>query len=111
VATDIAARATASTNRVTVTVLSTVTNTVPGGLAVTRTWRATDACGNYSDCSQTVMLTGLADLSVGIVSSANPALVGSNLICTITVSNNGASRWTKSWECCPKMCRTKFYGC
>ncbi len=57
VAMDIAARATASTNRVAITVLSTVTNAIPGsGLVVTRTWRATDACGNFSDCSQTVTL-------------------------------------------------------
>jgi hypothetical protein len=56
-ATDIAARAVASTNRVTISVLSTVTNALSGGLNVaTRSWRATDACGNFSDCSQTVTM-------------------------------------------------------
>jgi autotransporter-associated beta strand protein len=55
VAMDIAAQARASTNRVVITELSTVTNAIPGtGFGVTRTWRATDPCGNFSDCSQTV---------------------------------------------------------
>ena len=88
--TDIAARATASTNRVAIAVLSTVTNAISGGgFVATRTWRATDACGNFSDCSQTVTVTPEADLSVEIVSSASPALLGTNLIYTITVSNGG----------------------
>jgi uncharacterized repeat protein (TIGR01451 family) len=92
---DMAARAKASTNRVVITELSTVTNAVPGsGFVVTRFWRATDACGNSSDCSQTVTVTGQADLSVGIVSSASPALLGTNLIYTITVSNGGPSTAT-----------------
>jgi hypothetical protein len=52
---DIAARAKASTNQVAIVVLSTVTNAIIGsGWVATRAWRATDACGNFSDCSQTV---------------------------------------------------------
>jgi len=59
VAADIAAWAIASTNGVTISVLSTVTNAMSGGsYAATRTWRATDACGNFSDCSQTVTVMG-----------------------------------------------------
>src|SRR5207249_12297194 len=42
---------------VTITILSTVTNTVGhcgNTFDATRTWQATDACGNTSECSQTV---------------------------------------------------------
>src|SRR6185436_14676467 len=44
---------------VTISVISTVTNTTGhcgGTFDVTRTWRATDACGNTADCSQKVTL-------------------------------------------------------
>ncbi|MFM1770281.1 MAG: hypothetical protein RJA22_2810, partial [Verrucomicrobiota bacterium] len=41
---------------VALTILSTVTNTGPCGTtySATRSWRATDACGNASTCSQTI---------------------------------------------------------
>jgi uncharacterized repeat protein (TIGR03803 family) len=42
-----------SGTNVTITILSTVTNGVCPKL-ITRTWRATDACGNTNTCSQTV---------------------------------------------------------
>ncbi len=57
VAMDIAAQARASTNRVVISVLSTVTNALlGGGYIATRIWQATDACGNFSTCFQTVMV-------------------------------------------------------
>ena len=43
-----------SGNDVTVTIVSTVTNSVTGGYAVTRTWQATDPCTNSATCSQTI---------------------------------------------------------
>src|SRR6266704_140878 len=42
---------------VTITILNTVTNTAGhcgNTFDTTRTWRATDACGNFAECSQTV---------------------------------------------------------
>jgi hypothetical protein len=39
---------------VSLVVVSTVTNGTPCDLIVTRTWRATDKCGNWTTCSQTV---------------------------------------------------------
>ena len=47
--------AAATTNNVTVTLTSTVTNAICGiSYTAMRTWLATDACGNSSTCSQTV---------------------------------------------------------
>ena len=43
---------------VTVAIVSTVTNATPCGQAVTRTWQATDCCGNVSaTCSQTITIS------------------------------------------------------
>src|ERR1044071_2960143 len=51
--------ATDSCGSVTVTILGTVTNTLGhcgNTFDVTRTWRATDACGNTAECSQKITL-------------------------------------------------------
>ena len=42
---------------ITITILSTVTNASPCGQAITRTWTATDCCGNSANCSQTVTVS------------------------------------------------------
>src|SRR5207302_742366 len=40
-----------------IAIFSTTTNVTCGGtFSATRIWRATDACGNHSDCSQTVTI-------------------------------------------------------
>jgi len=45
----------------TITILNTVTNATCGnGYEATRTWRATDACGNDAHCSQTVVVLNSA---------------------------------------------------
>jgi hypothetical protein len=83
-ATDAAAQAFASTNRVTISVLGTVTNaSSPGVFLATRTWRATDARGNYSDCSQTVTVV---DTSPPVISRYPPNVVlaaGTNCLATL----------------------------
>lgn len=54
---DFAAVAKASTNPVVISVVSTVTNALgSNSFMVTRTWRATDACGNFSEDSQAVTI-------------------------------------------------------
>ena len=48
-----------SGTNVTVTILNTVTNGTACALAITRTWLATDACGNTNTCGQTVTVVDL----------------------------------------------------
>ena len=59
---------------VTVTVLNTVTNG-PCPLAITRTWLATDCCGNTNTCSQTVTLLDTTPPVFTCVSNALPPSV------------------------------------
>ena len=56
-ATDNCGNSAAGTPSVTIAVVSTVTNSLCP-LSVTRTWSATDGCGNVSQCSQTVNVVG-----------------------------------------------------
>ena len=48
-----------SGTNVTITILNTVTNGSACALAITRTWLATDTCGNTNTCSQTVTVVDL----------------------------------------------------
>ncbi len=80
---------------VTVSVLSTVTNGVcPQPLAVTRTWLATDCCGNTNTCSQTITVlccppvstnkwVQYPDLLNGLdVLATQPAILADDFLCT-----------------------------
>jgi hypothetical protein len=63
---------------VTISIVSTVTNgTCGASYTATRTWRATDSCGNFSECSQTAF--GRA-----IVSVSGTAFLPTNYPPTIT---------------------------
>ena len=55
----------------------------------TVTWRATDSCGNYVECSFTVTVYTTADLAITKVAVPDPAIAGQPLTYTITVINNG----------------------
>ncbi|MCX6873871.1 MAG: HYR domain-containing protein [Verrucomicrobia bacterium] len=84
-----AADACSGTN-VTPSVLSTVTNgTCPQ--VITRTWQATDACGNSATCSQTVTVNTLPTVTV----NSAAACPGSST--TLTATTN-ASAPTYSWS-------------
>lgn len=65
-----------STANVTITILNTITN----GLCpqdITRTWQATDVCGNTSTCSQTVTL---ANTNPATIASVNSIINNANTI-------------------------------
>jgi hypothetical protein len=70
------------------TVVSTVTNPVCAqSFTATRTWQATDPCGNTSSCSQTVTV---ADHSAPVVQSQSPdqsVSIGQTVTLMVNVSN------------------------
>jgi len=54
-----------------ITTVSTVTNAASCGYAVTRTWRATDACGNAAQCSQTISVVDTTAPTITCVANKN----------------------------------------
>ena len=59
---------------VTITILSTLTNTTShcgNSFAATRTWQAADACGNHATCSQTVNVIDTTAPTMNCTASAN----------------------------------------
>jgi hypothetical protein len=66
-----------SGTEVNLVVVSTVTNSLAGcGFTAVRTWRATDACGNVAECSQTVSVLNTTPLTMtcppDIVADSDP---------------------------------------
>ena len=85
-------------NNVLIEVVSTVTNVVnPNLLSVTRTWRASDTCGNSSFCNQTVTVRTqppvVPPLSIDSV-TAVPAVLGNNHKMVTVILNVMASGGT-----------------
>ena len=106
---------------VTIGVLDTVTNGVCPKL-ITRTWQATDCCGNSSTCSQTVTVVDTTPpvitcaLGIGVICgthwdftepTAYDACCGTNVtitvLSTVTNGNNCSGLITRTWQatdCC-----------
>ncbi|MEI6750133.1 MAG: Ig-like domain-containing protein, partial [Bacteroidota bacterium] len=69
----------------------TTPGSCPGNYVITRTWTATDYCGNFSTCVQTItvqditapMITCPADITVNCEDPSNPASIG-----TATATDN-----------------------
>jgi hypothetical protein len=85
---------------VTVTILSTVTNVVSSNTFVaTRTWQATDACGNTSTAKQvvTAQLAPLVAPSVTVAPSPC-ATVGCGITGSLTANATGSGPLTYQWQ-------------
>ena len=65
----------------TLTILSTVTNALDPRL-ITRTWQATNPCGESATCSQTVTLTGSTPPSIACPANINITTCSSNAVVT-----------------------------
>lgn len=82
------------TNRI--TVLNTITNSLSATTnLVTRTWLATDACGNSAQCSQTVTVYGLPP-SIATHPQSQSVTVGSNV--TLFVVGAGTQPLAQQWR-------------
>jgi uncharacterized repeat protein (TIGR01451 family) len=80
----------------TISVVSTVTNSVPGGFAATRTWQATDASLNSAPCSQTITV-----LNTPPTVAVNSAIIcaGESVTLTATTSaSNPSYLWSPGGE-------------
>ena len=82
----------------TVQVINTVTNTTSDNtLVATRTWRATDACGNASTCQQAItVLSGQLPIIMSQPQSQTLAY-GSDAILSVTAIGPGPMAY--QWRC------------
>ncbi len=105
-----------SGTNVTITILTTLTNAAVCPTVITRTWQATDACGNTATCSQAVAVidttspllicatnkTVNCDLTWSFdPPSASDSCSGTNVTLTIlTTVTNGVCPWliTRTWR-------------
>ncbi len=71
---------------VSVVILSTVTNIQVTGISFSRTWRATDACGNANTCSQVVTMPGLTVPAIAVPPADQLVEVGGTAWFTVTAT-------------------------
>jgi hypothetical protein len=79
----------------TITVLSTVTNFMASNMFVTRTWVATDACGNSSTAAQTIIVHLTAPSILFAPRSQTVAIGGSTML---GVTAGGSKPFTYQWQ-------------
>ena len=80
----------------TISVLSTVTNLTATNMAVTRTWVATDACGNSSTAEQTITVNTLTPPA--ILSPPKSQIVAIGGSTTLSVTAGGSGPLTYRWQ-------------
>ncbi len=101
--------AAAGTN-VSVTVLTTITNAVCGeSFVVTRTWQATDPCGNAAYCSQTLHVMDTSPPRLELISPLAPGSFGFTF-CTLPGRNyivlHSGSLTSTNWQVATNMAGT-----
>ena len=86
------ANVTATDNCGTATVVMSETTTAgncPGNYTITRTWTATDQCGNTSSASQTISVTdNTAPVLVGVPSNTSATCTSVPSAATVTATDN-----------------------
>jgi hypothetical protein len=80
-----------TSNDGTITVLSTVTNSTTCSYTVTRTWRATDACSNSAQCSQTITVVDTTAPTIAIIAPPHNATFITPATITLTADAFDAS--------------------
>jgi hypothetical protein len=85
---------------VTVTILSTVTNIVSSNtLVATRTWQATDACGNTSTVKQSVTAQFVPLVAPSVTIAPSPcATVGCGITGSLTAHATGSGPLSYQWQ-------------
>jgi len=82
--------ATDNCGAVTPVVVGTATNGTGCDLTITRTWRATDACGNFAECHQTITVSDTTPPTITCLPDRRTTNCVSSLFCSYTPGGWGA---------------------